>query len=231
MKRKAFTLVELLIVISIIAVLAGLLFPAIGKVKDKAKRVQAKAQANSLVLAVKSYESTYGLLPWGPDGTTDNSASTTNKSAVWYDYKPNGSYLTDHAKYYDTLMQILTKTDMGEVMGPPPTNTISNGPGYGRSGWGNSRNIRFLDASSTFTTPVARKNLDGTYDNFTGSYLDPWGNRFGIAMDLKYENKVNFGSPAADVQGTVFVWSFGPNKTNDWGINIKPADDIASWTE
>jgi prepilin-type N-terminal cleavage/methylation domain-containing protein len=197
MKRKAFTLVELLIVISIIAVLAGLLFPAIGKVRDKAKRVQAKAQANSLVLAIKSYESTYGLLPPVTGVAVD---------AVWYNW--TDATQTDN---YDALLEALTCVD-----GPDANSAIVPGK--------NPRAIRFLDASSEYT----KADPDNGGKPF--GYRDPWGNRFGIAIDLDYDNKVMIDG-VNDVQGTVFVWSFGPNKTNDWGINIKPADDIASWIE
>jgi len=61
--RHPFTLIELLTVIAIIAILVGLLLPAIGAAKQKAKITQAKAQVKALQLAIKQYESTYGYLP------------------------------------------------------------------------------------------------------------------------------------------------------------------------
>ena len=61
--RRGFTLIELLVVIAIIALLAGLLLPAISIVRRNAQRTKARSMAQGLVLAIKQYESEYGLLP------------------------------------------------------------------------------------------------------------------------------------------------------------------------
>src|SRR5947207_2970004 len=47
----AFTLVELLTVIAIIAILMGLLFPAIGIIKEQARKAQAKSDVTNIVAA------------------------------------------------------------------------------------------------------------------------------------------------------------------------------------
>lgn len=61
--RHGFTLIELLTVIAIIAVLMGLLFPVMGKVKESARRTQAKNDALAIVNAVKAYYTEYGKYP------------------------------------------------------------------------------------------------------------------------------------------------------------------------
>lgn len=60
---STFTLIELLVVIGIIALLAALLLPAINGVRQQANRVRAKTRANNIVMAIKQYETTYGVLP------------------------------------------------------------------------------------------------------------------------------------------------------------------------
>ncbi len=60
---RAFTLVELLVVISIIIVLMGLLFPAFKGVQDQAKKTQAKNDMSQIVTAVTAFYTEYGKYP------------------------------------------------------------------------------------------------------------------------------------------------------------------------
>jgi prepilin-type N-terminal cleavage/methylation domain-containing protein len=133
--RDAFTLVELLVVIAIIAILVGLLLPAVQKVRSAASRAQSQNNLKQIGLATQQFNDVNGALPnaFGWTGSTGLPADGQSDGSAFLHILP---YIEQKA-LFDTCYGLIGEAEILNFTGPAPAWQAE----YARYGW--SSNIQY----------------------------------------------------------------------------------------
>ena len=183
--RPAFTIVELLTVIAIIAILAAMLLPVLSRAKVAAQKKQAAVEISQIVGAIQQYDSVYGRFPVSP--AAQNAAAATNGDFTYGGFfktpnpSPDDTFLVGNANYPATNSEVIAiLMDL--------TNYPNGSPTVNTNHQKNPQRTIFLNAKMSGWDPSQGGLPMPGVDN-AGVYRDPWGTPYVISMDLNYDEQ------------------------------------------
>ena len=200
--QRGFTLVEILVVLTIIIILAGLGLGVSAKVIERARKLQATTEVASLILAVEHYRSDYGHLPVPASATPSGSGDLTIETGpammnilVGFDPVANPKKIP----YY------VGKTAKGSTR-----STACRGLFYGP---GSPPSVELFDPwRRRSSSPINRHyylTLDTNLDGQIQSPIDPSDiiyHRSAIAWSIGKDGKLGSVSSPAETRDNVQSW-------------------------
>jgi prepilin-type N-terminal cleavage/methylation domain-containing protein/prepilin-type processing-associated H-X9-DG protein len=127
-RGSGFTLIELLVVIAIIAILIGLLLPAVQKVREAARRMQCSNNLKQIGLALHTYHDVNGKFP--PGGLLGQGPYTDQGPA-------NGDWQSEQGSWIVYILPHIEQDNMYKLINPRP-DSVYNSVGNGWNGTTNN---------------------------------------------------------------------------------------------
>jgi prepilin-type N-terminal cleavage/methylation domain-containing protein/prepilin-type processing-associated H-X9-DG protein len=188
--RSAFTLIELLVVIAIIAILIGLLLPAVQKVREAAARIQCQNNLKQIMLATHNLNDTYGLMP---PAVCSHQDVMTDPTVWWYRATP-GPFQGKNYTLFGWLLPFIEQANIFNLMTPA---LECGGQGF--------RVIK------TYICP-ADPSISASGHTLVGGYLDQKGNPSYNPPWLP------FGASSYGANYNVFGDGWATDAPASWGI-------------
>jgi prepilin-type N-terminal cleavage/methylation domain-containing protein len=185
LKKRAFTLVELLTVIAIIALLIGILVPAVNKARQIAVKTSVKAQISGISTGLEMFKNDFGYYPSSvPQDTDGNTADGLRANADVTNTPVDGAHRLAYALVGRDLMGCPAKKFV-----PATASTKDFGPDsvagvYYTSGTNAGTfnvTVSNIVASSSWGNDIDQKTTR------KGPYIDPKG--FGFVQDTTIDSK------------------------------------------
>ena len=248
-KKRYFTLVELLVVVGIVVILAGLVLPAVIGGAQQGRITQAKSDMKAIQMALAQMDQTYGRILKAESNGKIKFANVTGDGLA-----PISDSYTKNSTTYETKYIVLGKDasnqptddqkgvkysggveELKESHEDAYNSFIAEITGTNNKGYQhNSRKIKFLDPNQNFDPS---KDYDADNTQKACLWRDPWGNPYVIMISVDGNDRLvkpDAPSNGRFIMSKTALYSWGPNGENNNGKNAseggdKLDDDIATW--
>ena len=226
-KIYSFTLVEILVAVGIIAVLAGLLIPAVYSAQQRGRIAMANSDMKSIEIAFHGLENKYGKMLKYDSGKYylggKELKDPVDGSVTIGEFKSSGEYGSDSVIDDDPRSPVnIYRAAVAELSDP-------NNAGISAVVSVNTMHLRLLEPRGEYDPA---KNYDDD-KNKPQLWLDPWGNPYFIRINVDATEKIpdpTSADAAARVARKIIVWSLGPDgKGGDDATAAENTDNICSW--
>lgn len=197
-RRHAFTVIELIVAIAILAVLFALLFPAIQSAREASRKSVCQNNLKQIALAVHDHDSTYGIIPSLYNGTPDAVPRGASDEFHFHSWR---SKLLPHLEQAPLFDQLAWDDYSTVVANQPALNTEVD---------------TFVCPSRSTPTQNVPEVFEHDVDAFPGRVI-------GTAAVSDYESIVGFQPTASHTSFTSMTESL---KVGAWGVPSFPENTM-----
>ena len=202
MKKHNFTLIEMLIVVGIIGILAGMVLGGIAVAQQRGRITQARADMTSLRTAFEGMYRDYGRMVASGNKLGGNSFTASD-----------GCITIAEASATNTYCNVIAELSAPDKITPSL----------------NKRRIKYLDPRPEYDPSQGPTDGDNKEHTWLDPWDNPYRMRINVDATEQIPDPSDSSSSPKKLAGRIVLWSIGPDGED--GSDAKDKDNIAGWKD